>query len=625
VSVRGGRAAAAAFLAGAALVYGVGLFNAFQYDDYHMVVYNPAIRDSAMIPRMVVDKGVFSGTEQVQHYRPLILASYTADFAMSGSEPWAYHGTNILIHGVTAWLVFLLAGAWGLPGIGSLIAGLVFLIAPAHSEAVNYVAARSSLLATVFSVAAVYGYSRFRQCPGAPWRAGAWLAAAYLSWGLGLLSKEIAIVVPALMMAYDVVVAPRTRWGRFGFIAPYLPLVAGALYYLREGRVASIAASIVTGGGNRDPLMNLWTQLRVAVRALWLYLWPAGLSVHHEVVMSASWLEWPVIASAAVLTALTAAAIWAARRARSSDSTWAAPALGWSWFVIASLPTSLIPLHMQFQEHRLYFPGVGVALVFGWLGGRAVAWLAAAGSVRRWATAAAVGGGLVIGMTTVDFHRTRLWGDELALWKAAEAREAPSAHILNGVGVGHLRRGDAAAALDRFAAAMHLDPSYHEAFANAAYALHRLGRHDEALALYESLIREHPTQATYVLMAGGLYHLKGDLARAERAYRETIRLTPRFADAYEGLGGVLFQRHAYPEAVEAFERAERLGLTHAALRVKLAYAYRAIGRSGSALAVAEAAFRDSPNAPGLAELLEALRAERGGAEGSAGSEAGNAP
>jgi hypothetical protein len=256
VSGRGGRAAAAAFLAGAALVYGVGLFNAFQYDDYHMVVYNPAIRDSAMIPRMVVDKGVFSGTERVQHYRPLVLASYAADFAMSGSEPWAYHATNIFLHGVTAWLVFLLAGAWGLPGIGSLIAGLVFLIAPAHSEAVNYVAARSSLLATVFSVAAVYAYSRFRQCPGGPWRAGAWLAAAYLSWGLGLLSKEIAIVVPALMMAYDVVVAPRTRWGRFGFIAPYLPLVAGALYYLREGRVASIVASIVTGGGNRDPLMN---------------------------------------------------------------------------------------------------------------------------------------------------------------------------------------------------------------------------------------------------------------------------------------------------------------------------------------------------------------------------------
>jgi hypothetical protein len=30
---------------------------------------------------------------------------------------------------------------------------------------------------------------------------------------------------------------------------------------------------------------------------------------------------------------------------------------------------------------------------------------------------------------------------------------------------------------------MRFDPSYHEAFANAAYALHRLGRHDEALAL----------------------------------------------------------------------------------------------------------------------------------------------
>ena len=601
---------------GAVAVYGTGLRNGFQYDDHHMVVYNPAIRDLGLIPQMLTDTGVFSGTEQVRHYRPLVLASYAVDYAMSGPDPLAYHATNILAHGLTAWLVFLLAGAWGVARPGALVAGFLFLIVPVHSEAVNYVAARSSLLATLFTVAALYAFSRFRERDGAPQKALAWLVASYGFWGLGLLSKEIAIVAPALMIAFDILIArTRRRAGALVWAAPYLPLVAGAAYYLWKGDVMRIMTMILAGEGNRDPLRNVWTQLRVAVRALGLYVWPAGLSVHHEIPVSTSWVEWRVLAAAAVLIALTAGAAWAARRTRNGNAVRSCLAMGWVWFVVASLPTSVIPLTIQFQEHRLYFPGVGLAIGLGALAYQGSVRVSERHGVAR-SGVVMIGAAAALGMVVLDVHRTRLWGDGLSLWEDAQGHNPPSARIQNGIGIGHLRAGDNAAALARFEAALHVDPTFREAFANSAYVLQRLGRPDGALAMYEALTRNDPHQGQYFLMVGGLRHLKGDLAGAEEAYRATLRLNPRFADAYEGLGGVLFQRGAYTESVDAFETAKRLGLTHPMLRVRLAHAYHAAGKVDAALAEAEAVFRDAPNTTGLADLLEAVRAERENTSGS---------
>jgi len=48
---------------------------------------------------------------------------------------------------------------------------------------------------------------------------------------------------------------------------------------------------------------------------------------------------------------------------------------------------------------------------------------------------------------------------------------------------------------------------------------------------------------------------KEDLADAERAYREAIRLDPKNAEGYTGLGAVLAQRGKDKEAVAAFEAA----------------------------------------------------------------------
>src|SRR5204863_469482 len=72
---------------------------------------------------------------------------------------------------------------------GALVAGLLFAVHPVHVEAVANVVGRSELMATLFTVLAVYA-GVARQHPG-------WSAAAL---AFGLLSKENAAVAPALVV-----------------------------------------------------------------------------------------------------------------------------------------------------------------------------------------------------------------------------------------------------------------------------------------------------------------------------------------------------------------------------------------------------------------------------------------
>jgi Tfp pilus assembly protein PilF len=51
---------------------------------------------------------------------------------------------------------------------------------------------------------------------------------------------------------------------------------------------------------------------------------------------------------------------------------------------------------------------------------------------------------------------------------------------------------------------------------------------------------------------------QNDLAKAETAFREAVRLRPDFGEAYNDLGGTLFRLQRPDEAVEAFRRAAEL-------------------------------------------------------------------
>ena len=106
---------------------------------------------------------------------------------LGAGDPLGYHLFNLLFH-LGAVLL-----AWEclrrlLPDRVALIAGVLFALHPIQSEAVNYVWARSIVLASLFCFGALWQWTR-----GRPWIAVAWFAAA-------LLAKEECAAFPLLLV-----------------------------------------------------------------------------------------------------------------------------------------------------------------------------------------------------------------------------------------------------------------------------------------------------------------------------------------------------------------------------------------------------------------------------------------
>ena len=88
-------------------VYANSMAGSFHYDDFHSLVLNPHIRSLANIPAFFSEPTLFSANPDNAMYRPLLLASFALNYALSGYEVWSYHLLSLALHLGCAYLVLL--------------------------------------------------------------------------------------------------------------------------------------------------------------------------------------------------------------------------------------------------------------------------------------------------------------------------------------------------------------------------------------------------------------------------------------------------------------------------------------------------------------------------------------
>src|SRR6185295_7924127 len=147
------------------------------------------------------DYSVAWGQEHGGFFRPLFISSYVIDSHNWGMRPFGYHLTNVIVHGLNAFLVFRLAA--GLleniesrkKRIVSITAGALFLLHPSHSEAVVWISGRADLLATLFVLLSLLTYLVYEER-----RRGLFLGASLALFAIALLAKESAICAPFFVL-----------------------------------------------------------------------------------------------------------------------------------------------------------------------------------------------------------------------------------------------------------------------------------------------------------------------------------------------------------------------------------------------------------------------------------------
>ena len=524
-------------------------------------------------------------------YTPLVEASYAVEHRLAGLDPRVYHATNLALHLATTALVGWVAGMlWGMrrkaasttAGVRSQESGVragawwvgvasaaLFGLHPLHVESVAWVTERKDVLSGVFFVLAVGLYLAGKAndrglCPRAPaageppappagWRR------VFLWWGsvgamlLGVLSKQVAVTVPACLVLCDWLAEGglgwkgwwRRTWEKWAWWGVSAFGVWAALHSHTLG-------GAFTGGMEFHPVENVLVAGRGVAQYVWTYLWPFRLSALYTL---PPWEELPKLGyalCAAGVAAVTAGLWWKRKR-------WPAAFWGWTFFLAALAPSSrLVPVGIRFlsADRFFYVPGIGFLAATAW--GLAV-WRGRGGWRR--AMAWAVFAVLCVSWGWGTRERTKIWMNDDALWESMAATAEDSAIPLSGLGWGELyAKQSPSNAVEKAFAALERDAmdagalsllsevayqrgelnkfmkfaGYAEAASGdvtrsrprMAWAMVLQGREEEAAALLESVLEKQPLSAYHWTQLGWTRWHGGDEAGAVAALKRAAELDP---------------------------------------------------------------------------------------------------
>lgn len=440
------------------------------------------------------------GVENLWH--PLTWISHMLDAQIFGIRiPGGHHFTNIVLHGGTAWLVYLFAGRLTASRVAGLVAALLFAIHPLRVESVAWVSERKDVLSGLLFFWSLLLILRDRRGP-----------ALFVFLG-AMMAKPSTVVLPvAAILALGWRDGERS-WGwkfwwdrlvewRWWFVAA-LATALLAIWFQDQGTHAPLMESLPFGYRLRHLAGGI-------LFTVWRSIVPVGLSFHYEYPAYST----KVAAGAWALLLGIGTLVW--MRRRQNPGTFFAVA----WFLICSLPSSgLLYVGTSFTADRYtYLSLTGAFAMFGlWVAGgkyfRARLFLA---------------GALIVVLALVSHRQCAVWRNGWTLFSHAETVQPENPVVLINLGAMHQQDG----------------------------------RHAEAKEMFRRVLRVAPRDSRAWFNLGNSLRDTGETGEAVEAFRQAVEIDPRYANAWRNLGLILCDE-ANPnrrpqEARDAFAQASDL-------------------------------------------------------------------
>jgi protein O-mannosyl-transferase len=493
---------------------------------------------------------------------PLKNISHMIEFQFFGSNPGAFHFTNVFLHTIATLLLFVVlrnmtASIWK-----SAFVAAVFAIHPLRAESVVWIEERKDVLSGVFFMLTLAAYFYYTRKPSV-----ARYATISILFVAGLLSKPMLVTTPVILLLLDFWLLKRitdssSLWKRIAEKIPLFVLSLGDAYLSAGGIASAHSAADQLSFSTR-----IGNALVSYVVYIWQTIWPAHLAVFYPIPPNGLPI-WQPIAAAALLAGITVAVL-ALRNSR--------PYLfvGWFWYLVMLAPViGIIQINLQAHANRYtYLPQIGLWLMLAW----GIADLLRASSYRtQIATAAAVI--VVFAFALVARIQASYWCDSETLWN----------HTI-------------AVTKDNY-------------FAHASLAdlLMRRGRVGESIEHSEEALRIRPNDADAQNNLGLAFLQRGEMKPAVTHLENALKINSGHMNAEVNLAWILATA---PEAslrngARAVQLAEdvtrRAGHPNAIALRTLAAAYAEVGRFNDATATAQQAIElaKATSNDGLAADLE---------------------
>jgi protein O-mannosyl-transferase len=465
----------AMMIAAGFLVYFHGLKGEPAFDDMHTLVHNQAIRSLDPIT-FFKDPGAFSAKAGNWPYRPVVVLSYALDWKLGKGNFRMHHVTNILLHSLVGFFIYLVCGALFSKSRAGVIAGFLFIVHPLPGFSACYPSARSGILCALFLLISWFFFIG-QSGKTATLNKSVRLGCSLFFFLLALLSKIDALSFVFVILCMLVFSKAGRKEKLISGLTFVILAVAFAIFY-------KIISGSLTGA-IQSSMLPFYSRTQSVIAGLcspWIYLfklvWPRHLTIFPAMPRPL----WLMLALS--MFGYCALLVMALRNRK--PGTW----LPLVWYFAALLPASLMRLNILFSYHRAYIAMAGIFIGLGLLADTVIS------KHNKPAVALIVAAGILL--AAVSHHQSRIWQDPVRLWslavEGAPAEFAPHHYL----GTVLLESGDLSGAEKELKAAIRLQPEFTDAHNSLAAVYYKRGDLDAARAEFEKVLAADPENFVYL-------------------------------------------------------------------------------------------------------------------------------
>src|ERR1700736_308501 len=318
--------------------------NFVQYDDPGYVYENPDIAGGITTHSIVA---AFTKTH-ARNWHPLTTVSHMLDCEWFGLDPAGHHLVNVLLHTITALLLFTALNAMTNAMWPSAFVAAVFAIHPLRVESVAWISERKDVLSGVFFMLTLIAYAAYTRKRSL----GRYLTMSIFL-ACGLMSKPMLITTPLILLLLDY--WPLKRFE--GSTVSKLLIEKVPLFALSIGSCVATLWAQNFALGSTEFLPLKW-RITNALFSYFEYVrrmfWPVDLIpfyVHPEGRVE----MWRFLFAVIILVAVTSIT-WIRRRKNPYL------VVGWFWYLIMLIPIiGIVQVGLQGHADRYtYLPQIGL-------------------------------------------------------------------------------------------------------------------------------------------------------------------------------------------------------------------------------------------------------------------------
>jgi protein O-mannosyl-transferase len=569
----------------------------FIWDDESHLTRNPCVIGPLGL------KEIWTTAQAV--YYPLVLTTFWALHKIVGLNPMPYHALNILLHAVSAILLWRVLRL--LEVRGSWLGAALWALHPVMVQSVAWITELKNTQSCVFYLLSILFFLKWEDPGGPVFRAlqrrtadrrSLAFALSLLSFLLATLSKPSVVMLPLVLALCIWWMRGKIRWRDALALAPFALISAlASAWTVWEQKFHARAIG-------PDWAQTLPERLIIAGRVIWFYLgkliWPHPLIFIYprwDVDSSKVVAYGPLLAAIAALVA-----VWFAQTKWGRALFFAAayyvislfPVLG--FFSVYFFRYSFVSDHFQYLASMgpLALAGAGIATFLGRFCQMPGDFVSHRDAVERWSSAVAIPRGtfvlstglcgiFLLSLGFLAWRQTAEYHDLFSLYTTT-LQENPScwmAHYNLGIVLAEQRQTDQA--IDHYRRAVALRSNYAEAHYNLGRLLVEEGQFNDAIAHYERTAAINPADAeAQNNLAVTLFGI-GRADDAIRHYQKALEIRPDYAEASCNLANALIAKGDFDAAIARYRVCVAAMPDQAEAQYNLASALLRTGRTDEAI------------------------------------------